>query len=166
MSEELSDKIIERIDTEKIASLPRSRFLLLRGLFWLFAILSVVIGGLAVGTILFLLTDLYSSGLLTIPHDAVELLLMVPYLWLVIFILFIIIARTSIKYTKKGYRYGLIFIVLTTVILSIILGSIFYMAGVGKMTHEFLNRIPLYDSVVHDTKEAWELHDIRLPHSQ
>jgi len=166
MSRELSDKIIERLDAEKIAPLPRLRFLLLRGLFWLFAILSVVIGGLAIGTIFFLLTDLYASGFLGIPHDVVELLLMVPYLWLVVFILFVLVARISLKYTKKGYKYRLSYILSISIASSIILGSIFFLAGIGRVTHEFLNNFPLYDSAVQDTKEALELHEMRLPHSQ
>lgn len=165
MSEELSDKIIERIDVEKIAPLSRWRFILWRGLLGLFAVLSVVIGGIAVGVIIFLISGLYLTGLLAIPHDLVEYLLMVPYLWLLILIVFVLIARASIKHTKKGYRYSLSSIILTSVILSVVLGFIFYFSGIGKETHEFLNRIPLYDSAVHDTNEAWEFHMMRLPHN-
>jgi hypothetical protein len=166
MNENLSDKIIGRIDNEQISPLPRWRFILWRGLFWLFAILSVIIGGIAVGTMLFLFNGLYISGFLAIPHDIIELLLLVPYLWLIVFVLFILIARISIKHTKGGYKYGLGFIILTSVFLSVILGSVFYITGIGKMTHEYLNEFPVYNYAVHDEKEAWEMHTTRLPHNQ
>lgn len=164
MNDELSNKIIERIDTEKIVPLPRWRFILWRMVFWIFAALSVIVGSLAVGAILFLLADYRSSGLFAISHDAVEILLMVPYLWLIVFILFIFITRASIKHTKGGYRYSLGFIASASAILSLIIGCAFYLIGIGKITHEFLNEFPIYNSAVHDAREARELHESRLGH--
>lgn len=166
MSDELSNKIIERIEAEQIETIPRWRFLFWSGLFWLFATLSVILGGLAVGAMLFLLAGQYFNGLLVISYDLTELLLLIPYLWLVAFVLFILVARISIKYTKKGYRYSLKFIIFVSVILSFVLGSIFYFVGIGEITHEYLNKIPLYNYATYDADDALKLHQTRLLQSQ
>ncbi|MFH0804093.1 MAG: hypothetical protein V1896_00635 [Candidatus Zambryskibacteria bacterium] len=166
MSDQLSNKIIERIDADKITPLSRWHFVLWRGLFWLFAGLSVIIGGLAVGAMLFLLAEYYLRNILSIPHDVTEFLMMIPYLWLVVFLSFIIIARASIKHTKRGYQYRLRTIIAVSIVLSVILGSVFYLVGIGEITHKFFNGISLYNSVVQDAREAGELHKIRLLKNQ
>lgn len=166
MSDNLSDKIIERIETEQIEAIPRWRFLFWGGLFWMFAVLSVILGGLAVSATLFLLAGRYLSGLLVISYDLTKLLLLIPYLWLVAFVLFILITHVSIKHTKKGYRYGFKFIIFASVILSFILGSIFYFVGIGEITHEYLNKIPLYNYATYDADDALEFHNTRPPQIQ
>ena len=160
MNEDLSNKVLERIDADRITQVPRWRFLLLRGIFWFFAILSVVIGSLAVGVISFLLTDYRQHGLFAVSHGAPEFLLMVPYAWIAVLALFIVIAEVSIGHTKKGYKYGLRTVVFASVILSVVFGIFLYFIGVGKTTHELLNEIPAYRSVTYDSKEAWDRQDL------
>jgi len=155
MNEEFSNKIMERIETEHLTPLPHWRFLLLRGTFWILAVLSVIIGSLAFGAILFLFFDFRRHGLSTIPHDATEFLLAIPYVWIVTFLLFIVVTRTSIKYTKKGYRYSLGLIISASLILIVFFGSVLNFVGVGRATHEFLNEVPLYNSINYDSKDAW-----------
>jgi hypothetical protein len=156
MNDELSNKIIGRIDAEQIKPLPRWRFILLRVIFWLFTLLSVIIGSLAVGAILFLFFDYHGHGLATIPNDLFELLLLIPYIWLMVFALFLITANISIKHTKRGYQYSLHNIILVSVSLSVIFGSILNVVGVGRITHEFLNNnVPVYNYAVYDSRDAW-----------
>lgn len=155
MNEELSNKIMERIETNHLTPLPHWRFVLLRGTFWLLSVLSVIIGSLAFGAILFLFFDFRRHGLSTVPHDVTELLLVVPYIWIVLFLLFIVVTRMSIKYTRKGYRYSLGLIILASLILIVVFGSILNFVGVGRATHEFLNEVPLYNSINYDSKDAW-----------
>jgi hypothetical protein len=156
MNDELSNKIIERIDTEKIMPLPRWRFVLLRIIFWIFTILSIIVGSFAVGAILFLFSDYYGHGLPIIPSDVTELLLLVPYIWIAVLVLFIAIGRESIKHTKKGYQHRFYIVVLISIFLSFVFGSILNFAGIGKTTHEFFNNsVPFYDFAVYDSKDAW-----------
>jgi hypothetical protein len=153
---DLSNKIIDQIDTEQIMPTPRWHFVLMRIFFWTLAFLSIIIGSFAVGVMLFLFSDYYRHGLPVIPHDLAELLLLIPYVWLVVFGLFIMIGRESIKHTPKGYQYRLYIIVLASVFLSFMFGSIFYFAGIGKTTHEFFNnRIPFYNFATYDSRDAW-----------
>lgn len=151
---------MQQIDIDHVAPLPRWRFLLLRGSFWLLASLSVLFGSVAVGTILFLLVDFNGHGLWTIPHDVTEILMMVPFVWIIALVLFMASAEISLKQTRKGYRYPLRTIVLASIMLSIIFGSVLAVAGIGKTTHEVLSEFPLYNSVTHDSKDVWS-----RPHS-
>ena len=156
MNDDLLNKIINQIDTEKIVPIPRWRFLVLRVVFWFFAILSIVIGGFAVSVISFLFSDYYRHGLPVIPKDTTELLSLIPYIWLAVFVLFIMVGRESIKHTKKGYQYRLYIIVLLSIFLSFIFGCVLNFVGIGQMTHEFLNEnVPLYNYSTYDSRKAW-----------
>jgi len=156
MNSDLSNKIIDQIDTKQIVPTPRWHFILMRIFFWIFAILSVIVGSFAISVMLFLFSDYYHHGLPLIPHDVAEALLLIPYVWLIIFASFILIGRESIKHTKKGYQYRLYTIILASVFLNILLGFVLYFAGVGKQTHEFFNnRIPFYNSATYDSRDAW-----------
>ena len=154
-NDELSNKIIERIDSEKIKSLPHWRFVLLRVIFWLLALLSIIIGSFAVAAMLFLFFSYRAHGLLTVSEDFTELLLLIPYIWLVVFGAFLIITKISIEHTKKGYKYRFRTVLLASVILSLVLGFILYADDIGRMTHEFFNRIPFYNSVTYDSQDIW-----------
>jgi len=157
MNDDLSNKIIDQIDAKQIVSIPRWHFVLMRIFFWTLALLSIIIGSFAVGVMLFLFFDYYRHGLPIIPHDLAELLLLIPYVWLAVFALFIMVERESIKHTKKGYHYHLYIIVLSSVLLSFVFGSVLYFAGIGKQTHEFLNnRVPFYNFATYDSRDAWD----------
>lgn len=155
MNNELLNKIQERIETNNIKPLPRWRFVLLRITFWLLALLSVIVGSFAVGAILFLFTDYNQHNLVTIPESITEFLLMIPYLWIILFLLFIAIARISIQHTKKGYQYKIHTVIVTSVFLSIIFGYILNFIGISKIANESLNEITAYQYVTYDAKDAY-----------
>jgi hypothetical protein len=166
MNDQLSDKVIERIDAEQITPFPHWRFVLLHGIFWLLAILSIIVGSCAVACILFLFADYRLHGLLPIPHDITELLLLIPYIWLVVLGLFLIVTDLSIKHTRKGYKYGLGRVVLISIILSFIFGFVLYTVGMGEITHKFFNGIPFYNSATYEADEILEFRQMRLLKNQ
>ncbi len=155
MNEEFSRKIMEQINADKITPLPRWRFLILRWSLMFSVIFSVMLGGLSVAATLFLFVDFHRHGLFAIPHDVVEFLGMVPFLWIAALGIFVILARISLKYTKKGYKYSTSAIVLVSVLLSIMLGLTLNLFGVGKITHELLNTVHAYNLVVQDSRKVW-----------
>lgn len=155
MNDQLSNKILEQIDLNKIIPTPRWHFVLLEISFWLLAFLSLIISSVAVGVTLFLFIDYRRHGLSAMPHSVMEFLMIVPYIWASAFIIFIIIARISIKHIKKGYSYKLSTVIFASMILCIVFGSIINYVGIGKITHEFLEKIPFYNSANYDSKDAW-----------
>ncbi|MEI8174533.1 MAG: hypothetical protein WCG28_01120 [bacterium] len=157
---ELCNKIMEQIDENKIVSLPRWRFVLLRVFFWLLAIISVIVGSLAVGAIFFLFIDYHQHGLFEVSHDVNDFLLAIPFVWIIIFVLFIMIAKIGVDHTQKGYKYSFYKIVFGSVLLSVIFGSILNIIGVGEMTHGLLNKIPVYNFTTYDSMDAWDRPNI------
>ncbi len=155
MNEELLNKIQKRIEADNIQPLPRWRFILLRTSFWLLAILSVIVGSFAVGTILFLFSDYSRHNLPPIPRDISEVLLMIPYLWIILFLFFIAVAQISIEHTKKGYQYKIHTVIVSSVLLSIIFGSILNYIGASRATHKSLHQYTIYNSVIYDSRDAY-----------
>ena len=156
MNEQLTNKILERIDDDQIVPLPRWRFIFLRISFWLLAVISLIFGSLAVGATLFLFIDYHRHGLFAVPRDMTDFLLMTPFIWIIVFVLFIAVARISIKHTKKGYRYSLRTIVSVSIILSLIFGFILNFVGIGKTTNEFFNKILIYNFATHNSRNIWD----------
>lgn len=152
---DLSNKILERINEEKIAPIAHWRFVLYRSYFWLFALLSMVVGAFAFAAILFIISDFGHHGLRDLPHDIVESLLMIPFAWIIILIFFAGITRVCLKFTKKGYQYKLRSVLAGSLITSVVFGYGMFLVGLGKITHESLRENKFYKSTVYDSRTAW-----------
>lgn len=155
MSEQLSNKIQEQINAKNITPIPRWRFVLLRISLGIVASLSVIIGSFAVGAIVYLIAEQNRHGLNAVPRDWAEFLLMIPFIWIIILILFTIIAEVSIKHIKQGYRYSLGMILSISILSSIFLGLCISYVGLGRKTHEFFRKLPIYESSTYDSRAAW-----------
>jgi len=155
MNEQLSHKIQKRINADDITPLPRWRFLLLRGSFWLLTGLSILVGSIAVGTTLFLFADDRRHGLWATPHGVAEFLSMIPFVWLLVLVLCVALGEMSIRHTRQGYRYQLRTIVSLSILLSVIFGSLLNYTGIGRRTHELFRGVPFYRSATYDSRAAW-----------
>lgn len=99
---------------------------------WLLAALSVLVGSLAVSSIVFRVVNI--SRVLPPGMESLQLPLIVrlmPFLWIVLLLLFSFLAFREIRATKRGYRYELSALVLSLLLASMVLGVAFYAAGVG-----------------------------------
>lgn len=153
--QQLSQEILAEIEAKKIAPIPRWRFSLQRLFFWVLAILALLIAGIAAGVALFLLLDLRRHNFGSVPHDLTEILIMIPFVWLAIVALLVVVARQSFKQTSRGYRYELWLVLLVSVLACLLLGLAAEWSGLGEGTHHFLNRFSLYGDVTYDAQDAW-----------
>lgn len=149
----IENKIVER----EIVPIPRWHFLLKRRVFWLIASASVLLGGIAVAIITFVFFDHDFEARNYINQSLVDdILLTIPYIWLVILSLLVFITRISFRHTKNGYRHGIFKVVGITLVLSILLGLILNAFDLGGTINEYFNEtIPYYDSLVYTSKDAW-----------
>ena len=155
---DLSKSVLNKIKKEHIKPKPKWEFLLKNYIFWGAFGLCVVIGGLAASMMIFKLT-INDWGI----HRQLGVSFIrfffrsVPYFWLIILGVFILVADYNFKHTKKGYRYKLPLIVISTVLASIILGFAFFGAGVAKrMDAKALETLPFYKEMTLDKKiETW-----------
>jgi hypothetical protein len=146
----LSEKILDKIKEKKIQPTAKWFFWLKDSVVWFLVIISLIIGGLATSVILFLFEynewDLYDK---IAPNIWAFILLSLPYFWLVILLIFVIFILYNFKHTKGGYKYRSLYVIISSVLISIILGFIFYNLGLGNAIDNVLeDNAPLYGQII------------------
>lgn len=151
-----AEKLIEKIKTEKIEPRPRWHFLLKNYFIWLFGVLSLIFGALGTSVIIYLFK--YNNFDLVVKSDKVLsfLIISIPYFWFFFLLIFIFIIYYNFKHTKKGYRYKPVFIILAAIIFSILLGEIFFLAGLGKKIDDILGaKARFYKEMFNPQLDFW-----------
>ena len=157
MEKQLSENIIKIIDERNLTPIPRWHFLLKRSVFWTIAGIAVLLGGLAVSVIIFVYFDHDTEGMIYLNQSLVDNILMtIPYFWIVSLAFLIALTHISIRHTKGGYRYGVLRVAVIALIASLALGFVFDEFDVGMAINESLNEsIPYYNSLVYTSKDEW-----------
>lgn len=139
---------------------PRSRwfFRCREGVVWFLWGLSIMVGALAVGISLFVVSyqqyALYEATHVNLMTFMVAVL---PYLWFVIFAAMVTIGVLNLRHTKRGYRYPLWQIVLSSVILSFVGGSLLHFLGLGYVIdHELGEQMNMYTSQEKMEQRMWQ----------
>lgn len=151
-------EILEKIEEKKIKPKPKWEFFLKNYLLWIFGVLSLVIGSLAVSIIIYMLLhndwQVYKS-----IHDNLLgfILVTLPYFWIVILTLFIIAADYNLKHTKKGYKYNLSWVIIISLGVNIIFGALLYNIGVGEALDDIMGeKAPFYEKVINRKVHMWD----------
>jgi hypothetical protein len=153
-----SEKILERIKAGNVA--PRSRlfFSAKNAGLWTLAGLSVLVGALAVSSILFRVINIprvLPPGLP--PPPFATFLYLVPFLWIVLFGTFSYLAYREVRSTKRGYRYELRALLLMLLILTGGLGYAFYRTGTGIVLDRFAAKhVPFQRDLEGLQRERWQ----------
>jgi hypothetical protein len=152
---DISEKIIQTIKEAGIKPKPRWQFLLKRWLVWVAAAVSALIGSLAFSVILFELVNADWEILEYLPRTPLQHFLnTLPYLWIVIMALFVLLAYYNARHTKGGYKYHAYWFVIGSLALSLVLGGTVYCFGLAPQIHYFLNRqVPFYGVLMHDREQ-------------
>jgi hypothetical protein len=157
MTEDLSQKIMEKITEEKVTPRPRWRFLLENYVVWALFGLAVIIGSLAVATMI-AMADKHDWGAYQYINRSpfAHLLVSLPYLWFAILAIFAAVALYNFKNTRKGYKLSPHLIVALSLLLSVFLGGTLFIIGLRTEFHEFLSaRVPYYDRLVYTNEDIW-----------
>ncbi len=157
MSKDLGAKVLEKIKEKKLRPKPKWEFLLKNYIIWGFSFLSLIIGSLASSVIFYMLIkndwDFYMDISSSMPRFIFATL---PYFWILFLLIFVVVINYNLKHTKKGYRYKLHYIVVGSVVFSIILGGLFYNIGVGQAIDDKLSeKVPLYTKYLNRRVQMW-----------
>jgi len=144
----LKSTLLQKIEDKKLC--PRSRwfFRSRECLVWFLWFVSVVIGALAVAISVFVVTH-HQYALYEATHDnfftfLVEVL---PYIWIIVFAVMVGVAVFNIRHTRRGYRYSLLTIIGSSVVLSFAGGSTLQYFGFGHTVDSLLGQqMPMYMS--------------------
>jgi len=154
---ELSKKIIQKIDEENIQPYSKWHFLLKRSVIWIFFILSVLLGVVSSGVMIYQFQqtewDLYSHY----NHSIIEfMMLVIPYFWILILVLFSVLVFYYFRRVGRGYRRNTIYVVVISLILSLLGGILLSQAGFSeKVEVTFENRLPFYKGMIHRKRRLW-----------
>lgn len=152
-----SQKLLEKIQSEKILQRSRLRFIFRNIFFWTLFVFSIIIGGLSFSVILFAFSqedfDLFSQ----IVNSRIELFFgLLPFFWIFSCFVFLLISIFVIRHTKKGYRYSPFLVFGSSIVLSIVLGIIiFFTGGAEKMERIFSENVPVYKSLEERKISRW-----------
>jgi hypothetical protein len=136
---ELEKKVLDAIGKRNLV--PRSYYVFFakRSVFWILAVLSIVLGALSVAVLLFAISDYYATGWRTfdnLPLD--DLIVSIPAFWLLSMPFFMASAYYGVRHTRHGYRFKAAHIVALCLAASIGLGVLFHFFEAGRLVNDFL----------------------------
>ncbi|MBD3251666.1 hypothetical protein GF380_04420 [Candidatus Uhrbacteria bacterium] len=158
---DFSKDILQQIKEKQITPKPKWEFLLKDSAVWTAGIVSLVVGGITMSVIIHLyrfddLETLTETGGNTVQ----TILILLPYFWIAVLGVFVLVAHYNLKHTKNGYKYKVSHITIATVLISAALGVLFYDTGLGRaIDHVLSNRMPTYDRYAHPWAKVWSNPD-------
>jgi len=153
----ISQSVLEKIKEEKITPTPKWEFLAKNYLVWSFGVFAWLFGGVAVSVIIYFLNDNDWA-----VHDKLAeswwqfVLLTLPYFWIIVMTLFVLLMNYNLKHTKHGYKYKLKIIIPVCILASFILGATLYAGGMGRALDDLLSRnAPFYRHIMNRQIDNW-----------
>ncbi len=156
-TEDLSKQVLSTIKENKIEPKPKWMFSIREVIFWVIFVISLMLGSISTSLVIFMIGnndwDLYEK----LGHGLFKFILItLPYFWLIFLVIFVIFSYYNFKKTKSGYRYNTILIVLINILVSISLGSLLYVCGLGaKLENSLEKRIPPYGMMFYQRHDMW-----------
>jgi hypothetical protein len=144
----LKNKILDQIKDKKVEPKGRWQFLLKDYVIWAVFGLSVIVGSIAFAVIILMLRTRYDF--------AETSLAVVPYFWIAVLTVFVLIAYLNLSQTKVGYKINPYLWVVISVVASIVLGSLVYTLGWSSHIERGVYRnLPAYQKVVDHKMKGW-----------
>jgi uncharacterized membrane protein len=135
----LSRDVIEAIKSREVIPIPRWQILLHRSVFWISAILSILIGALAFSVTDYVFFDNEGVGASALIESPLEGILQgAPLLWLIVSAVFMASAYISLRKTRSGYKIRPTFIIGSVLLSTIILGLFLDLFDFGHGVYYYL----------------------------
>ncbi|MBD3244936.1 MAG: hypothetical protein GF335_03005 [Candidatus Moranbacteria bacterium] len=152
-----SQKIISQIKKENIKPHSKWKFTAINYLVWFAVVFMVLFGAFAFTLII---TALWDIDWYFYKHPAVSrikfFLIIIPYLWVVAFILFSFLGYYIFRKTQKGYRYNFFIVCLAVIFSSIFFGVVFYKMGLGATLEQRLaSKMPIIKKIHPNREQRW-----------
>lgn len=152
-----SQNAYQRIKKEKLKPKSRYNFIIKNYLFWFSAILSSIIGAMAVAIIIFFIRNQEWSLYFKYASFTQIIYFSLPYLWFFILIILIFLAYLNFKKTEFGYRYSFKKILVIYFATSIILGSLLHSLGFSQsLNNTFDQKLPFYKNIHQKCSWFWQ----------
>lgn len=153
----LAKGVLARIEHDAIKPTSKSLFVFKNFSLWGLWGLALILGGLALSVALFSeLNSGWESYEITHPNAFIFFIQSFPLLWMFLFAMLLFFGLYTFRKTKTGYRYSLLIIVFSGLVLTIIGGLLFQGGGFGAQTEALLSRfLPYYVPALHMRESFW-----------
>ena len=163
MQKDRSKFILDEIEKRHVELIPRWRFLVKRLSFWLLAAISVVTGGLAMATAIYVFIDndfiedhSYIDRLFIERPFVEDVISSIPYVWLAALALFTLVAFFGFRHTKKGYRYSAPKVIAASLFASLLLSLCLNTVDIGGYIHRYLiENVHVYHNLINANEQRW-----------
>lgn len=151
------DKILEKIEHQHIEPTPKWYFQFKNFGFWCLFTCSILIGSMSFSIILYSIQQTDFVLISHFSHSSWEsILVLLPYFWLILLLVFSILAFFSFKNFKKAYKYSLVSILTLSVFLSILLGTLSFISGSASfLERKFADQVEIYNSIEEKKLQHW-----------
>lgn len=144
----ISKKVLDAIENHNVKPKPRWYFVLQEGGVWVLGMVTTFFGALAVSITLFVIA-VAPVKFQPATHDSLLKfwLEFVPLVWLILFVSFIFATDYLLRKTKRGYKYSFVVLTLSSVTLSVLLGYLGFIVGLGELVEKGVgSRVPFHTS--------------------
>ncbi len=158
-SSSLASEVLHRIESENITPTAWWRFVCINCLVWVAWALTVVVGSISVAVLLYV-GNRSRFELFEATHDTLLafLLEILPFVWVLTFIVMVFLAYVNMRHTKCGYRYNLWKMLGSSVAVSVGLGVILQIFGGGYLIDtQFGKVMPAYTSFERMEMKLWQM---------
>lgn len=144
-----AQSVLATIEKEHVAPTPRWHFVVRNILVWFSGIIFLIAGAIAVSLIIFALSGSAWQLRGVIGRGLFEhMIIIMPIVWIVALIVFVVAADYALRHTKNGHRYPLWGIVVVLIIGSLIGGTVLHAMRTDQMIDESFGRhVPQYKTV-------------------
>ncbi len=158
---DIAEKTLKKIEEENIKPEPRWHFILRDCSLWAAFVGSIFIGAIAVSAIIFMLTDQDWNIYKILDRSLFKhILISLPYLWILVLLILVLVAYCNFKLTKDGYKYEMHRVAICSILISLVLGFVLFVGGLGEIIHNILsNQVPFYNNLVYDRGDVWDRPD-------
>ena len=152
-----TQKLLEKIQAEKIIPIPKWHFVLKNMFFWSIGIFCILLGVVAVSIVLDSVFSTETEILKGIMHSHIDFILsLVPFFWIFFAFLFLGFSYLGMSHTKKAYKYSPLTIWGASMLISITLGTGVYLSGYAeKIEHLIAKNIAFYHGNEERRKAHW-----------
>lgn len=154
---DLSKDILQKIKKDEVRPYPKQYFLLKRSVIWTVFGLSILLGSIACAIAIFQLRyaewDLYKN----LSHSLVGfILLVIPFFWLIFLMGFTCFAYYYFRRTEHGYRYAAVWVISSSIALSIIGGGLLYSTSLPeRLERVFQENVTFYRKLQERKQKVW-----------